>query len=83
MKPKYLLPLSHDYKRTPKDRSYNTCHFSTSVHGDQDWPRYSFPRKRVGSTGALFGLCLIVISIYIAVFEFEVLDSIYVELFLK
>lgn len=65
-KPRYLLPLSHDYRRVARDRSYNATQIANAVKGDQDWQLYSFPKSDRKFKRALLGLCLIAVSLFIA-----------------
>lgn len=64
---RFITKLHYDHKRVPNETAYNSCQLSTSVRGDAYWQHYSFPRSsRVGFKGALIGMCLIFISLFIA-----------------
>lgn len=97
MKPKYYLPLPNHPELIDQDktryRNVVQWRYDTSVHGrflERDRLVRSATRETERLTsvdrrfrGAVIGICLIVISLYITVFELGLLDQVYVDLFLK
>ena len=96
MKPKYYLPLPNHPELIDQDktryRNVVQWRYDTSVHGrflERDRLVRSATRDTEFTSddrkfkGAVIGLCLIALALFIAVLEFGLLDQVYIDLFLK
>lgn len=98
MKPKVYIPLSpeaaelnqrhvtrlnYDYRYvTDRSNGYTKSQLFNSAVPSTYQENYSVKDDRK-FRGAVIGLCLIVVAVFVGVFELGVLDQVYIDLFLK
>lgn len=83
MSKKYFLKLDYDYRYvTDQTSGYRKSQLFNSALPSTYRENYSFRDDRK-FRGALIGMLLIAAALFIAVFEYGVLDQIYIDLFLK